>query len=396
MAGAEIGRRSSRRRVRSVTGPEGRLDNTRTVLHLSRDELREHRWELRDDLRSITTLKRVRGCGRTRVQPLITVRISDGVAGYVGLLTCGSVWACPVCSAKVMMRRGLELAAATDWWIGKGGKLLLATTTARHHAGHDLPPLLDAVVKAWGSVTSGKSWVRDRELLGLVGHVRDLEVVHGRNGWHPHNHSAMFVGDQVDELVAHRFEARMFDRWSASLERRGYGSLPVAQRVDLISKDTDPKVLGRYLAKSPDKAFTVGQSIGYEMTSTQSKSARTVGRTQWELARSAAAGNGRDAMLWKAFEKGTHGRRQLSWSRGLRDLVALGREESDEEIAGEVIGTEADSVLALTPVGWTAITARPGLALSLLLCLQQGGAAQFRRALDEYQIDYVEIGERAK
>lgn len=327
---------------------------------------------------------------------MVTVRMTDGVAGYVGLLTCGSVWVCPVCSAKIMMRRGLELAAGVDWWLTQGGRLLMATTTARHHAGHELPELLDAVVKAWGSVTSGKAWVRERETLGMVGYVRDLEVVHSlRNGWHPHNHSLLFVGDQVDELAAARFERQAIGRWAAALNRRGYSSLPVGQRVDLISKDSDPAILGRYLAKSPDKAFTVGQAVGYELTSTQSKSARTVGRTQWEIAQSAASGDSRDAMVWRTFEKATHGRRQLSWSRGLRDFLRIGQEESDEVIAAKVIGTEADSILSITPLGWTAVLARPGLALSLLLCLQQGGAAQFRRALEEYEIDYVEIGERA-
>ena len=33
-------------------------------------------------------------------------------AHYKGLQTCGSVWACPVCSAKISERRRIELAAA--------------------------------------------------------------------------------------------------------------------------------------------------------------------------------------------------------------------------------------------------------------------------------------------
>lgn len=363
---------------------------------LDPDELRERRWDLRDNLRGVTTLKGLRGCGRTRIQPMVTVRLTGDVAGYVGLMTCGSVWTCPVCSAKIMMKRGLELAAGIDWWVSQDRNLLMSTTTARHNAGHDLRPLLDAVVKAWGAVTSGKLWMRDREDLALAGNVRDLEVIHGRNGWHPHNHSVMFVGAQVDDAAAARFADRSYTRWSASLTRQGYGSLPVGQDVVLITKDSDPAVLGRYLAKSPDKAFSVGQSVGYELTSTQSKSARSVGRTQWELARSAAEGDTRDAALWRTFEKATRGRRQLSWSRGLRDLLRLGREETDEAIAGEVIGTESDSILSITAGGWVKVLARTGLALSLLLCLQQGGSAQFRRALDEYEIDYVEIGEREK
>ncbi|WP_285250871.1 hypothetical protein [Pseudarthrobacter sp. fls2-241-R2A-168] len=37
---------------------------------------------------------------------------ADKKAGFSGMATCGSTWACPVCSAKIAATRALDLAAA--------------------------------------------------------------------------------------------------------------------------------------------------------------------------------------------------------------------------------------------------------------------------------------------
>lgn len=39
---------------------------------------------------------------------------SSGHAAYHNLLTCGNVWLCPVCRAKIQARRGEEIAKAVD------------------------------------------------------------------------------------------------------------------------------------------------------------------------------------------------------------------------------------------------------------------------------------------
>lgn len=56
---------------------------------------------------------------------------------------------------------------------------------------------------------------------------------------------------------------------------------------------------------------------------------------------------------WWEWEEASDGRRQLTWSRGQRDLRALaglGQEATDEEIADE--DQEADVRLALTASSW--------------------------------------------
>lgn len=370
-----------------MTASAQRLDNTPTVLRLDTAELRERRWDLLDDLRPISTSERLRGCGRRRIASTVTVRLTGGQAGYLGLLKCGRVWICPVCSARIMMERALEIAAGVDYWQQHDRSIIFTTTTARHHAGHQLAPLLDAVVKAWSSVTSGALWMRDRETLGIAGFSRSLEVLHSaRNGWHPHLHSLLFAGPDVAQADVDRLEDRLYRRWDSSLMRAGYSSLPIAQKVILLTPGTDPRTIGRYLAKSTETLST-GKALGFELTSAATKT-RSVGRTQWQLAADAAAGSTRDQNLWRVYEAATAGRRQLTWSHGLRDQLRLADELSDQEITDVEIGTAADNLVHISEQGWQTVLSHPGLPVRLLTVLQQS-RQQFLAALAHFQIDHT-------
>ena len=53
-------------------------------------------------------------------------------ASYGGLQTCGSVWVCPVCGAKVVERRRGEIQQAMAMHRACGGEVHLLTLTAPH------------------------------------------------------------------------------------------------------------------------------------------------------------------------------------------------------------------------------------------------------------------------
>src|SRR4051794_3614642 len=90
---------------------------------------REVRWELLRLLWDVSQNRRVRSCRRSRVAAVVGVRWGGGGtgAGFSGLATCGSVWACPVDSAKIMARRSLEIGAGLLTWENRGGRLLMGT-----------------------------------------------------------------------------------------------------------------------------------------------------------------------------------------------------------------------------------------------------------------------------
>src|SRR5450830_1322733 len=83
-----------------------------------RSDLRKRRYLGREVNWGESRLKRCRDCGRVAITVggSVAVRVSGGVGGFAGLSTCGSVWACGVCNAKIMARRQLEIGAAVEVW----------------------------------------------------------------------------------------------------------------------------------------------------------------------------------------------------------------------------------------------------------------------------------------
>nr|WP_176451871.1 protein rep [Propionibacterium freudenreichii] len=346
---------------------------------------RKHRFSVRYWLWRHTSLKRVAFCGRVAASAVasVGVRCSDGRAGFAGLQSCGSVWACPVCNAKIMARRGLELGAAVETWTKHGGRVAFMTFTVRHSRKDSLTAVWDGVASGWRRVTSGKGWTSDQLRHGVEGFVRVVEVTHGRNGWHVHLHVLVFlVGDFGDALALHR---SMFGRWERGVLAAGLGTpLARAQDVQQMSAATGLDHLARYLSKAQFQG-----KIGHELTNSQSKTARSAlsTRSTWEVLGDAANGLAKEVGLWFEWEKGSRGRRQIGWSAGLRDRLGLMVEESDDVIAAEEVGSVADTVALITGDGWRRLVGQQKLYECLRSC-ELGGQAGLARWLQEHGIEH--------
>jgi hypothetical protein len=88
-------------------------------------------------------------------------------AGFGGLATCGSVWACPVCSAKAARERIGELDKLLSWNAERCGTAAMATFTAKSPQG---PAAKDAHGQhggAWRYMTTGRAGVHWRKLRDL-------------------------------------------------------------------------------------------------------------------------------------------------------------------------------------------------------------------------------------
>jgi len=87
---------------------------------------------------------RQRNCGAVPVGSQVEIRIKDGSAYYCGVETCGNVWLCPVCSAKIRHRRADELRAALAFWEAGGHAASLVTITVPHDLDDRLSRLVNA------------------------------------------------------------------------------------------------------------------------------------------------------------------------------------------------------------------------------------------------------------
>lgn len=230
---------------------------------------------------------------------------------YEGLQTCGSVWVCPCCGARISETRRDEMNQLLKWARSQGHRVMMLTLTARHGRDDDLAELLERMKDAKQRWARHRSYRRIKS--GMVGSVTATEVTGGgAHGWHPHFHVIMIMEDDED-LTPLR------DAWLASL--RGAGLDGTGSGWDIRSGDQ----VGRYVAK---------WGAAEELTLSRHKKGRgRTGRTPAELlAASCDEGDKTAGRLWAEYARTFHGRRQLVWSRGLKALAGVG-EVDDQEAA---------------------------------------------------------------
>lgn len=351
-------------------------------------------------LRSKSGVRRPAYCGRYAAGESVTVLAGgEAGAGLAGVQSCGSVWVCPVCSEKINAARRNELTAGVEAWISAGGGVEFGTLTLSHHEGDRLADLWDAIGPAWNRATSGAgvAWngskgaggsgvtTGDRWAFGISGYVRVVETKHGVNGWHPHVHFLLFTVQPLDARRRALLAGRLFGRWEAAVNKAGYRT-SWAHGIDLRPVETASGV-GEYLAKNDYRATPGGAA--FEVTGSHSKTAGKGGRTPFELLAAVVdQGDADDLDRWHEWEKASQGRRQLTWSRGMRTWLALAGAEvdalTDEEIAEQNAGGVA--VLEISREGFRRLAAS-GRVVALLEAVERGwdGAAEL---LDALRVQY--------
>lgn len=271
---------------------------------------------------------------------VIFARTAAGAAVALGLLKCGRIWLCPVCSAKIRHGRSEEITEAVVSWLRQGGRAYLVTFTARHTAADRLSDLMDALQGtrtdaetgtkrrpgAYQRLITGAAWAGDkrrksnqtgiRGRIGYIGMIRATEVTVGEGaGWHPHIHAIVLVGGHVDvqrdpatKRIVHREIAGTFDPPAAALQEwedhwravwtRHLGQIDPGFRptdrcaipdctcegkghgVDFkeLRTERDARDLGEYIAKTQD-----GKNPALELARGDLKGGRQGNMTPFEL-----------------------------------------------------------------------------------------------------------------
>ncbi len=256
-------------------------------------------------------------------------------AHYSGLMTCGSVWHCPICAARISEQRRQELTRSMLNWTGGN---FMVTYTASHKVTTPLRDILEAVVEGVRSFKSGRRFQEIKSLYGWVGSVKALEVTYGANGWHPHVHELVFATNALSEAELDRIEVELSTHWLGVLGRRGW----VASTEHGLKVSDDKFDLARYVSKfGHEPKMTIDDwknkwSLAHEITKQVVKKSRTrEGRTPMQLLADYLVDDFEAGEVWREYAKVFKGRKQLTWSNGMRKLLALGDEIPDEEIANE-------------------------------------------------------------
>lgn len=380
-------------------------------------EAYRERLRLRGFLWLVTSDKAVAACGRCRQrrkgsdepQPVV-VKVGPQGVGLSGLQRCAKVWVCPVCSVAVWGERSMEIGLAAAGHVQAGGRVLFVTLTTRHHVGDSLAGLVGFLRAGWIAFLDSRGGQAMRASLGVIGHVRVMEVNYGDNGWHPHYHLALFVRGDVTQELAESVVGDGFDRWSRAVVRAG-GKVPLSQAQDVrLFGSQDADELGKYLTKtllqsarmrghedaargdSGTRAEAIGQALGKELTQAQRKRARKFYGTLPARALLLAACDDGDADaldLWREYERATHRVRGISWSRDLRKLYGLGVERSEQEIVDDDRG--GVPVMVLTNRGLARLIGWPELLADMAQAYRDGDYDGLRKCMDTNGIGYEEI-----
>jgi hypothetical protein len=306
------------------------------------------------------------GCGRHITDSAHGVEIlcrKDGTgARYRGLHTCGSIWACPVCARKISHQRRTELRQAHAAYTRIGGACYLLTLTFPHEITSVLVDLRDMFAQALQRWMNSRAYKNSFEKWGRVGSVKALEVTWGHHGWHPHVHIVVFAlpgmqddAESMDALRGAWIDA-LLNRYKTGKrkgQKKGPSLAEPAQLDDMLAHAFDFQAgayVTEYIAKMGREPAPTSREIDAiknrwgvhsEATSFLEKDAIRhkdyIGMTQFGLLADSIenpdpAERKVSRNLYVAFVKAFEGKRQLTWSPGLKKGLNI-KEIEDEEIA---------------------------------------------------------------
>lgn len=305
---------------------------------------------------------------------------------YSGVQTCGSVWACPICTAKISERRKLEARTALDTHLAAGGGLEMVTLTFPHGRLDVLKELMTNLRQSLIVFKRGRDYRKAQEVFEVMGSIRALEVTWGeRNGWHPHIHEIWFFAKPLTVGQRRLLTTALYAGWSSACvksglprpnRQRGVHLQPAKSAADYISKwGVEP----RWEAAS-------------ELTKHHAKKSQDAkGRTPFDLLRDYADGNKRAGALFANFVEVFSGMRfrQNYWSPGLKAAFGVA-ELSDEEIK-DLQENPSVEICKMTVFEWRTVLKLPYEARSLLLVLAENGGIE---AVRQYLTSILPAGWR--
>lgn len=247
--------------------------------------------------------------------------MNHGSAFYTGLMSCASVWTCPVCAVKIQERRREEIEHAINWAYRVGLQPVMVTLTFPHRSWFSLENLLDQQADALHRLRAGEPWKRFKDFYAFKGLIRSLELTFGSNGWHPHTHELWFV---ASDAKADEMKEKIIARWRNSCIRAGLLDPHDAKQIEAFDAHAvDVKgncQASDYLAKQDDSRHW---GADRELAKSSTKAGRKKGMHPFGLLAEASDGDKKSAMRFLRYTEAIKGKRQIYWSPGLKDLVGI-------------------------------------------------------------------------
>lgn len=304
-------------------------------------------------------------------------QVDGGNARLSGVTTCGSVWHCPVCAAKICEARRRDLSTAMATWMNcEGGGAFLVTKTFPHEADMPLPENLEKFAKALAAFNNArkvKAILGKDGSAGRIGSVRSLEVTIGQaNGWHPHTHDLVFC-DAAGFGTTTENDDGDLDSPEIQILKSEWVRILLKVGLCTPAQVTSTHLYGlnvRGGAKAAEYIAKFGRDEKWGASSEMTKPHAKVGTvgeiagdmhfTPFQLIPWAADGNAWAIARWREYSDAFEGKRMLSWSPGLRKALKLAESEAtDEEVAADDTPMPDEAMLGtITPEGLAVLVSR--------------------------------------
>lgn len=377
--------------VAAVEGPktqsgEDQLGDKNTPKSRTPDEYRRDRFALHSQIRRLLigraaetapgkhagNVYRTAACTWVRTGDVSVVRPAGRDSfHYKGVVTCGSVWVCPLCAAKIQERRRLEVALAIAYAKSIERAPFMASFTFPHRVDQPLSLLLKLQSQALTKMRQRRDYIALMLKAGSAGRIRSLEVTHGANGWHPHTHELLFCVPEIPSAYLREELARM---WLKACRSVGLFREDRDREADFLRHSVDVQAgdegVASYLAKLDDQS---AWGLSHELTKASSKQGRRTGRHPFALAAEKST-----RRLFLEYVEAMKGQRQLVWSRGLKSAVGLD-DLSDEEVAQQET-EKADLVIGIPLPAWRVILGNDA-RYEVLHAARSGGESEILKLL---------------
>lgn len=341
-------------------------------------ELRHYRAKERRQLRAISAAalpkEAVARCGQyaggdpgltVDDQRFVAVQRGQHGAFFGNVVSCKSVWHCPVCAARIAQERRRGIATAISQHMAhENGLVVMVTLTAQHSKSDDVKALRQSMTARWRKVRSGRIVQEMDKSCGMVGGVRVFEVTNGENGWHPHFHILLFfrpVDDDANEYLKRidRYCAYVVDRWLSFCASDGNGAQRQGQDWQYAAS---PEEAGEYVTKwGPD----------WEMTHGHLKKGNLGGRSPWQILMDIRDYNRQeDIALFQQYAIAFKGAKQLNWFGSVREEIE--KADTDTEVSEKNEEENSECVGYLSDGTYQALV-KMGLELDLLRAVEVSG-----------------------
>jgi hypothetical protein len=319
------------------------LQNVARGLHLeqyySKSGIRPVKGESHTDvpLDDYNKLHKIVKCSRTRVRRSVTVHKSlEGNCFYSGTVVCSSVWACPVCAAKIQERRRKEISKGMDYVYNDMKKqCTMVTLTFPHTAMDTCKELREKQKAALTDFRKSGNWSKKMKGYGYEGLIRSLEITHGQKGWHPHTHE-LWIMDYFNDDEEIEFKKYILGQWEKACKK--HGLLPKGKIRHFRKHAVDVKFScsnSDYLAKQDD-AKNLHWGIDREMAKgvfkkSDKQNAPLKGLHPFQLLDGFSKGQYWMGMKFLEYVEAMYRARHIYWSTGLKKKCKI-EELSDEEL----------------------------------------------------------------